>query len=364
MSARVPSGTFTVTHDCGLTGTYRTQGMANKALKVHSCDHQRALQARAQRVADRKASSGPVRDCQCVNVRHEHGTLKAYKIDGCHCRPCRDANNADKLTSSRQKAYGTYDSGRTDAQPVRDHITALINAGVSDRTIAAAANVSRTTIRSILRGRNERGGQINKTTTKEIAERVLAIKPTEDILGDGCFINAAGTHRRIQALATMGWPLARICARIGIRPSNMNTLLTQRQVTVRMARTVREAYDQLWDKQPATTNAYERGSVQRAKTLSARKGWAPPLAWDDDSIDDPDALPNLGGKQMKKDTIGDDIEFLITTGAGRDEIAERLDSSWKTIERQLHRIGRADLIALTNTDTRTNARQARKGQAA
>lgn len=364
MSARVPAGKFTVTHDCGFAGTYRTQGMANKALVVHSCDHQRKLVARARRVAARKASSGTVRDCQCVNVRHEHGTLKAYKIDGCKCRPCRDANNADKVTSTRQKAYGTYDNGRTDTQPVRDHITALIEAGVSDRTIAAAANVSRTTIRTIMRGRNERGGQTNKTTTKAIAARILAIKPTEDVLGDGCYVNATGTHRRIQALAATGWPLARIAARIGVRPSNMNTLLAQDRVTVRMARTVRGVYDQLWDKQPTTANSYEAGGVRRARNLAASKGWAPPLAWDDDTIDDPDTLPALGGRELKKDTVADDVEFLAKTGAGREEIAARLGTTWAAIEKQLHRSGRADLIALVKSDTRDNARHARKGHAA
>ena len=365
MSARVPAVETTVTHDCGFTKTSRTAGIAAKALRDHSCEFQHVLKARAQRVAERKASSGTRRDCQCKTVHHEHGTLKAYKIDGCHCRPCRDANSADKLTSNRQKAYGTFDRARVPAQPVRDHINLLIAAGISDRTISDAAGVSRTTIRAIMRGRNERGGQINKSTTKAVAAAILALKPSTEILGDGCFTDATGTRRRIQALATIGWPQSRIAARIGIRPSNMVTLLRQDRVTVRMAKTVRAVYDQLWDQQPATTTSYEAGAVRRSKTLSARKGWVPPMAWDDDTIDDPNTMPDLGGKQLKKDTVADDVAFMHSTGSSRDEIAARLgQGNWKTVEKQLYRVGRHDLVTMVKTDVRDNARHARKGHAA
>lgn len=365
MSARVSSGTFTVTHDCGFTGTYRTERIANFALRGHSCDFQQILQARAQRVADRKASSGTVRDCQCKTVRHEHGTLKAYKIDECRCRECRDANSKDKLVSNRQKAYGTFDRARVPVQPIRDHINLLIQAGVSDRSISEASGVSRTTIRAIMRGRNERGGQINKSTTKEVAAAILALKPTTKILGDNCFTDATGTRRRIQALATIGWPQSRIAARIGIRPSNIVTLLGQERVTVRMAKTVQGVYDQLWDQQPTTTTSYEAGAVRRSITLSKRKGWAPPMAWDDDTIDNPNTLPELGETQRKRETIADDVAFMHSTGSTRDEIADRLgQGSWKSLEKQLQRIGRHDLVNLVKTDSRDNARHARKGHAA
>jgi transposase len=367
--------------ECGFTRTKQSAALADKSLGRHSCEFQRKLQARAQRVADRKNRSGPKVDCTCKNVRHEHGTLQAYKIDGCKCRPCLDANNKQSMTRTRKVAYGTWDSGKTDVAPVRDHIAMLIESGFSDRTIAEAANVGRTTIRAIMRGRKERGGQINKRTNKEVAERILALKPAKEILPDNCMVDATGTHRRLQALVAIGWPLNRLGNQLGVQASNMNTLLGQVTVRVRTAKKVRDLYDRSWNQTPATSNSYQAGAVKRAKTLATsnsyqagavkraktlakRKGWVPPLAWDDDSIDDPAAQPDLGIKLKLRDTIAEDVKFLHSTGASREEIAERFGSSWETIERQLHRIERADIITLVKTDSRDNARQASKGHRA
>lgn len=240
----------------------------------------------------------------------------------------------------------------------------LINSGVSDRTIARVSGVSRTTIQVILRGRNNRGGQTNKTTTRGVAQRILAVTPTMDILPDLAKIDATGTCRRLQALVALGWPQNHLGEQLNISASNFKTLLSQTRVTVVKARKVRDLYDRLWDTVPMADNKNQATAIKRARKMAATRGWLPPLAWDDESIDDPSAEPETGDATKKGQALVEDVDFLVRTGATADEIAQRTGKAWGSIERQLHRYDRSDLIAAAKNDQRDNARRARKVGAA
>jgi hypothetical protein len=63
-------------------------------------------------------------------------------------------------------------------------------------------------------------------------------------------------------------------------------------------------------------------------------------------------------------TVAEDVEFLAKTGASREEISQRIGSSWPTIARQLQRMGRNDLIELAQPADPDKAATARKAQAA
>lgn len=52
-------------------------------------------------------------------------------------------------------------------------------------------------------------------------------------------------------------------------------------------------YDSHWDK-PAP----EGFAATYAKNLAAKRGYLPPMAWDDDSIDDPAAKPNQAAEEV------------------------------------------------------------------
>jgi hypothetical protein len=52
-------------------------------------------------------------------------------------------------------------------------------------------------------------------------------------------------------------------------------------------------YDQLWDKEPPRGTRYERSNATAASRWAKSNGWVPPLAWDDDTIDNPDAIPQV-----------------------------------------------------------------------
>lgn len=93
------------------------------------------------------------RPCPHPRANHQHGTLQAYKQDKCKCGPCRDASTAYERHRSQQKAYGRWQP-YADAQPVREHVEALVRSGdIGWKDIARRAGVSVPTVRALLYGR-------------------------------------------------------------------------------------------------------------------------------------------------------------------------------------------------------------------
>lgn len=349
--------------DCGFARECRTPGIAQKSLNKHSCEHQRALDARAQRVQVRKTHEGEKRDCSCKEASHVHGTRQAYAIDGCRCRPCIDASTRYKAAWAKQKAFGRYDSGRVDAEPVRAHARALMAGGVSVRQMSKLSGVSRTTVNTLIYGgRTDRGHAPYPRIQREAAEKIMAIKPVLANVAPRYCLDATGSHRRLQALVAIGWSKARIAAKLGILPANFNTFMVADKCTAKRAVQVKELYDRLWNQPQTGTDGYSRASSARARNYAAARGWVPPLAWDDDCIDDPTAVPDLGarvyaqgqtpeGAVRKSDADAEDVEFLVNEGMTWDGIVARLNVNPVSLDRSLRRQGRGDLIRRAKTMT-------------
>lgn len=100
---------------------------------------------------------------------------------------------------------------------------------------------------------------------------------------------AVGVARRLQALTAIGWSDAHLADRLDLHRSYVVRLRADKNssgdVTPATYDAVARVYDDLWD------TPYIGPYSSRTKRLAARKGWAPPLAWDDDAIDDPHAQP-------------------------------------------------------------------------
>lgn len=153
-------------------------------------------------------------------------------------------------------------------------------------------------------------------------------------------VDATGTRRRIQALAWLGWSLARLSARLGGDESHARKILGSSWVTAATERAVRELYDELWDQAPPEDGPYDRRAASRARNYARARGWVPPLAWDDDEIDDPAGRPADGwqrGERRGWGVLAEEAAELAGQGDHPEMIAARLAASVKTVERTLAR---------------------------
>ena len=136
----------------------------------------------------------------------------------------------------------------------------------------------------------------------------------------GALVPSAGTVRRLQALMARGWSRPGLARRLGISRWRSHALLAGAPVTCREAAAVRRVYDDLWDAPPPARTAPERQAAGRAVAFAGRRGWAVPLAWDDDPgphcIDDPSAVPAPGWRRTgryDREAIAEDARWLMDT---------------------------------------------------
>ena len=158
---------------------------------------------------------------------------------------------------------------------VKDHIAWLIEQGFNCTSIATAAGVDRGTVLNVMSGKN-------RMITLKTEKKIMAVTPEgvyarPDQRG---YVPAIGAVRRIQALITMGWRYKDLNARCGIRTEKVGE---GPWIGREHHEKIRKLYDELWNTRgPAT-----QGNITKA----LNKGWAKPMAWDDDTIDDPAAKP-------------------------------------------------------------------------
>lgn len=287
------------------------------------------------------------RDCQHTHSTHHHGTHVAYVRDKCRCDDCTKAASKAQDQRNRLIAYGRYDSGRVDAEPTRQHINMLTQYGIGLKRIALIAGVSNSTLGKIIYGDKTRNTPPRARIEKHVAQRVLAVKPELEHLGQKVCIDGTGTRRRIQALVTIGWSQARLAQQLDVAPSNFRKLMTGDNVHAGTARKVQALYEQLWNQPQAGHEHRSRIAANRAKNMAKRLGWAPPLAWDDDTIDDPAATPATAPESpfVHAEERMETIEFLLETGCGQAELISRSGyRSLPSLEQACLRQGRNDLV--------------------
>jgi transcriptional regulator with XRE-family HTH domain len=377
MTKRVARGVVLTCDECGYQTRPTTEGQAERSLRLHSCDLTRARAARAERVAARKAASGPVRDCQHTHVHHEHGHRLAYIRDRCRCRPCRDANAAYQASIDRAKAYGTWNP-YTDAEPVREHVRWLMSQGMGWQRVGRIAGISSGAMTKLLYGGRIQADGTRRAPSKRMrhdaAARLLAVRPDLELLGAKALVDGTGTRRRLQALVAAGWSQAKVAERLGMTGTNLGRVINHSDlVQASTARAVRDLYDQMWDAAPPEEEWRDRIAASRARSHARRNGWMPPLAWDDESIDDPAAWANVNtepGEGPDLDEIaverliaGDDWRAIGATRAERITAAERLWWHWRPIRERQHADGTAphwlDGPSLTDIERRFSLRAGR-----
>ncbi|USC16212.1 helix-turn-helix domain-containing protein [Rhodococcus sp. 11-3] len=237
---------------------------------------------------------------------------------------CRACHERWRL---RQHAYGRFQPLVVDAEPARRHITAMRDIGLTWRTISNLSGVDRKQVADLCRGA--------KMTSRDVADRILATRiPTaaHEVAPDDGRVPAIGTTRRIQALVANGWTQSYIAEQVGITVANMVPLTFGRQhmVQAAKARTVAALFERL---------QLEQGPSTRARNIGRKYGWALPLEWDDDAIDNPDATPIVSRRTKRDDFLGPVIERrekvleLTRNGLSIAQIADQLGVDPRTITR-------------------------------
>jgi hypothetical protein len=203
-----------------------------------------------------------------------HGRLSSYTKHGCRCQPCsRTAHRYSKWWKNRTR--NGEEKLLVDAEPVRQHVEALLASGMTFRAVSLACGyVSRNALVTAL-GRDK--------VRKRTAEKILAVTLGSD-QRDTKYVDPTGAMRRLQALAVLGHTSRELGEVMGMDRGSISDVMVGRKPLIRQAThdAAVAAYEKLWDKP---------GSSGKTRTWAAKQGWLPPLAWDDDTIDRPDLGP-------------------------------------------------------------------------
>lgn len=161
--------------------------------------------------------------------------------------------------------------------------------------------------------------------------------------GDAGRVDATGAVRRLQALCAVGWSADEVAKLLGMprAGSHIRTLERGRQATIyaRTDRAIRALYDEI---------SMKPGPSDVARQLAQQRGWAPPLAWDDDEdctceevvghcccIDNPQARPAGVGTRRRLTFVEVYDELCALGYRGEEQIAERMGISVRSLRRQL-----------------------------
>lgn len=202
------------------------------------------------------------------------------------------------------------------------HIRRFRAAGLLDIEILAVLPIARITFYRILRGEPVR---------RDVEQRVLAVvvpaaRPQQ--LNQG-MTDATGTRRRLEALMARGWPAAVLDRRLGFGSNGSLRVSRRTAVRLQTEAAVRALYDALWNQVPEQHGVPGR-QAEGARRMAVERGFVPPLAWDDDTIDDPAVRPQLDAA-MPAPTPDENAasrwlmgESVVLTQAAKQEVIRHL----------------------------------------
>lgn len=256
---------------------------------------------------------------------------------GCNCQPCIKERRRVGKRNHVNRQLGR--PGTVNATPARTHLQRL-HEYMGWKTLAKRTTLDYRTLVQIYRGER---ATIRRTT----ASKILAV-PVADSRDAGKYIDATGSIRRVRALQAAGHTTQAIADACQTGRAKIELIVNAKQATVRemLAAKIRRAYSQL---------AEQPGDGVRARNRAKREGWAPPAAWDDDTIDDPQAQPDLGDRVLN---------FHERAALRREEI---IHLAWCGHEPEQIRARLNDEVSISTVrqivqDWRTGAKRQRRAQ--
>ena len=283
------------------------------------------------------------------NSRVKHGDPSCADY-GCKRQECLEARRYKQKKNKLLRSTGR--PGTVSPERAAAHIQRFRAAGLQDKDIKITLGLATNTFYRILRG---------LPLTRVTEQRILSVpvpSPTGRVISLAT-VPAVGTHRRLQALLWQGWPIGELEQRLGVHAGWITRTLREGK-SVRMAVEVRvkSLYDGLWNVS-AERSGVDPDLVLVTQQLALRAGFAGPLAWDDDTIDDPAAVPQTdaplpvateGGNVAARWLLGEAVilgrddrrevlqHLFEWTNDTTEEIAVRLDMSPVAAAQQWERI--------------------------
>lgn len=160
--------------------------------------------------------------------------------------------------------------------------------------------------------------------------------------------DGTGTGRRLRALAALGWPAYEIAARMGVTHQCIEQWRRGRD---RVRCTTHARITALYDELSMTV-----GPSADTRRRALRYGWPPPLAWDDDTIDDPTARPWTDEPQPldARRIPFDDVVLLAESGETWERVEQRIGFPRNSIATGLARNGLRHISARISRNGEVN----------
>jgi hypothetical protein len=217
-----------------------------------------------------------------------------------------------------------------DPEPVRQRIRAISQAGMSITVLTKRLSLPPTALEHVMWKRH---GVASAGVRRETAEAVMGFWPSLEDFPAHSLIDSTGTRRRIEALFTLGWTQRYLSGRLSVDERSFSRALAKPKVTADLARKVAAVYDELWKRPPYESEIAET-PAHRMRLHAAAMKYVGPLAWDDDTIDDPDALPvtdavqpmvSEGGNLAARYLAGESV--ILSIEARKEVLAHRFEWS-------------------------------------
>lgn len=264
-----------------------------------------------------------------------HGTYRGaqqHMRDGePKCDPCRIAYRRYKTRYANEVKMGkqrTTANGRALA-----HRDTLVTSGMTLKAIAASAGVCYTTVYDL---------QDNPFILTATEAAILGVKPVQV---PWAFVPATGPRRRVQALNALGWSQEQIVARardLGhpLTRAGIHSLMHRgdHRVRLRTHQAIAAAYASL-----SMTLPEPGRSVTWTRNLAERRGYLPPLAWD--NIDDPNEQPTQPTSLPTERLTAhiEDLEWMANNDENLTGAATRLGLRPDTLHTICRRANREDI---------------------
>jgi len=219
-----------------------------------------------------------------------------------------------------------------------------------------ASGVAQGAVNALFYGAPARNRPPSGQVRTQTAQRLLACDPATTALPDGSRVTAAGTRRRLQALACAGWSTPALADRTTLTRRTLTRVLTgsANSVTVGTARTVAALYERLRLAPPPQRTPLQRTLARQTADAAQAAGWRAPHTWHDiDHDPDPDDLdgaarpgdePDVDEVAVERVMRGEPLRLnlderlevvgrLTRRGVSAREIAQRLHTTSRTVVR-------------------------------